>query len=528
MAGETQKLKRLGESIKNLSTIKKVAFVGLLFGSVFAIIYLFAWAQQPIFDVLYSNLDSSDSGAIIEKLKAQKIPYRITDGGSTILVPSDKVYELRIHMATLGITSGGVVGFELFDKTKLGITEFAQQVNYQRALQGELARTISAIRAVESARVHIVLPKKSVFLEEEEPARASVVLKIRGGASLSNAQAQGIVHLVASSVPGLSAERITIVDTSGKILAGAGKDAHKAGLSPEQWEYQTRYEKALEEKLRTMLENVLGPDKAIVRVSAIMDFSQVEKLEEKYDPKGVAVRSEQSRQSSQDLGLAGERKTPVAVTPVQPQPGSGEREGERPKAEDLSRTVNYEVSKVVSKIIEPPGLVKRLSVGVVVDGTYKTVKTKKGEVKEYVPRSETELNALKDLIRGALNLDANRGDTLELVNLQFQGRPVEQPEEVGIFERLRPLLGYGKYLLVILVAFLIYTKILKPILNWLLLPPSPEIELVKQLPLTVKELEAGIDAKREALAARLKEILQQDKEATSEVIKSWVTQGSQS
>jgi len=509
--------KNVVNTFKALSTGKKIGVVAVCVGCVLGALFIVMWAQEPVFEVLYSNLEQADAGAVVERLKSQKVPYKVVDNGRTILVPKERVYELRLQMASQGIPSGGTVGFEVFDKAKLGITEFAQQVNYQRALQGELARTIQSLAAVESARVHIVLPKKSVFLEREEPASCSVVLKLRSAGLLKDEQIQGIIHLVSSSVPGLKPENVSVLDTQGKLLAGAGKETQKGFLTSEQLEYQQRFEKYMEEKIKGLLGQVLGPDKAIVKISTDMDFSRVERLEELYDPEKVAVRSEQSKQTLQG-GKAQEAQTPVAVVPVEPKAGPQTASS----SQDSSKTVNYEVSKTVRKVLEPTGVLKKISVAVVVDGTYKITKTKKGETQEYVPRTEKELDSIKELVKGAVNFDQSRGDVVEVVNLPFQGRPTEKEAAPGLLERIRGVEGYLKYVVAFIGLFLLYRLVMKPILNWLTKAPSVDAELVKQLPLTVKELEAGYGAKQAALAETLKSLLTQERDAGSQVLKSWV------
>jgi len=517
MPEEKKNFKNIVSTFRSLSTGKKIGVLAVGVGCVLGALFIIMWAQEPVFEVLYSNLEPTDAGAVVERLKSQKVPYKVMDGGQTVLVPKERVYELRLQMASQGIPASGTVGFEVFDKAKIGVTEFAQQVNYQRALQGELARTIQSLSAVESARVHIVLPKKSVFLEREEPASCSVVLKLKSAGLLKEEQVQGIVHLVASSVPGLKPENVSVIDTQGRLLAGAGKEVQKGFLTAEQLEYQQRFEKYMEEKLKGMLSQVLGPDKAIVKISADMDFSRVERLEELYDPEKVAIRSEQSKQTFQGQ-KAQEVQTPVAVVPVEPKTGLQSST----QSQDSSKTVNYEVSKTVRKVLEPAGMLKRISVAVVVDGTYKVVKTKKGETQEYIPRNEKELESIREMVKGAINFDQARGDVIEVVNLPFQGRPMEKEVGPGLLERLRGFEGYLKYLVALIGLFFIYSLVVKPILNWLTKAPSLDVELVKQLPLTVKELEASYGARQAALAETIKSLLSQEKEAGSQVLKTWV------
>ena len=229
--------------LKNLTFAKMVALLLVLGCTVTAFLLLIMWSSRGDMQVLYSNLSPEDAGAVLSRLKEQKIPYRISGNGNSVLIPRDRVYETRLDLASQGLPQGGAIGFEIFDNTKLGMTEFVQNVNYQRALQGELARTINGFSEVESSRVHVVMPSKSLFVEEEEPATASVVLKLRSGRWLTNDQIQGIVHLVSSSVSGLNPKNVTIVDNYGKMLAGDNVESDMGRFSSDQLEFQEKVEK---------------------------------------------------------------------------------------------------------------------------------------------------------------------------------------------------------------------------------------------------------------------------------------------
>ena len=242
MGTNNRMLAQLNAAFSNLSLGKKLTLGILILGSVAGFIFLMNWSGQSEFQPLYTNLDSEDASAILSKLKEQKIEYRIASNGKTILIPEQYIYETRMQLASAGLPQGGGIGFEIFDNTKLGMTAFAQSVNYQRALQGELARTINQISEIESSRVHIVLTEKSLFVDEEDPATASVVLKLRTGKWLNQSQINGIVHLVSSSVARLSPENVTVVDSKGKLLAGVKNPSSFGSLSSDQLDYQDRVE----------------------------------------------------------------------------------------------------------------------------------------------------------------------------------------------------------------------------------------------------------------------------------------------
>ena len=244
-----------------------------LAGSVAGLIALTLWTQQPDMQVLFTNLGGEDAAAIIDKLKETKVPYETTGGGSTVLVPSAQVHDLRLQLATQGLPHGGGVGFEIFDRTSIGMSEFVQKLNYRRALQGELARTIAQLPEVERARVHLAIPERRLFAKEQEKARASVIMSLRNGQQLTQAQVQGVIHLVSSSVEGLQARDVTVVDGHGRMLSSTMTD-ETAGLTNTQLEYQRSIEKDVETRIQTMLERIVGANKAVVRVSSVVDFQK--------------------------------------------------------------------------------------------------------------------------------------------------------------------------------------------------------------------------------------------------------------
>ncbi|RPJ38569.1 MAG: flagellar M-ring protein FliF, partial [Deltaproteobacteria bacterium] len=265
---------------------------------------LIYWNSTPDYQVLFSNLSQEDAGEMVAKLKEKKIPFELSPGGTSILVPKEKVYDVRLALTAEGLPKGGGVGFEVFDRTSLGTTDFVQKLNYQRAMQGELSRTIKQIKEVEQARVHIVTPKESLFVEEQKKPTASVFLKTRAGMSLSASQVEGIVHLVASAIEGLDPSHITVVDTSGRILSKRNDSSLIGQMTTNQLDYQRNLEEGYKRKIQGMLEEMLGLNKAIARVSADIDFQQVDITEERFDPNGV-VRSEQknSERSSNNSGV---------------------------------------------------------------------------------------------------------------------------------------------------------------------------------------------------------------------------------
>lgn len=527
-----QILSQLKATFANLSRGKQITLVTLILGSFAGFIFLMSWSGKSEFHPLYANLNPEDAGVILAKLKEQKIEYQIASNGATILIPQQHIYETRMKMASEGLPQGSGIGFEIFNETKLGMTEFAQNVNYQRALQGELSRTINRIGEIESSRVHIVLPEKSLFVEDEQPATASVVLKLRTGKWLNKSQIDGIVHLLSSSVARLNPENVTIVDQSGKLLAGENNDSSFGSLSSNQLEYQARVEKSLENRVRTMLESALGEDKAIVRLSCSFDFKSQEKTEELYLPENRVVRSEQAlNESSTSPELA-----PQGVPGVRSNIPGDIMAGEQNKAsartsifEKKDRTVNYEIGKVISHIREPVGELTRVSIAVLVDGTYQRVMTADGKIDyNYVPRSDEEMQKFENIVKRAVNFNEARGDDVEIVNIPFETTKLAMKEEpadegtwISLLKKYQPYMKYGFLSLFLLLSFLFFVR---PLVRWLTEYSFGDLEMFKQLPRTVGELEGKFDPTAQRLTFRdqASQMIAKDNEASIGVMRDWI------
>ncbi len=519
---------QISNLLASLSPAKKVVLAGLIIATVAGFIMLMTWSGRQEYRNLYNSLAPEDAGEILTYLKTQKIPYRISENGAGIQVPHDKVYECRMALASQGLPQGGGIGFEVFDNTKLGMTEFVQNVNYQRALQGELSRTINRIAEVESSRVHIVMPEKSLFIDQEEPATASVVVKLRRGQWLNQEQVQGIVHLVSSSVSRLKPESVTVVDTSGKMLAGLSQRSEVTRLSSDQLEYQANLERNLETRIKSMLEKALGRDKAIVRLSASLDFTQQEMTEERYFPENQVVRSEQFLQeksgqpSSIPAGIPGVRSN-IAQTPSSINEGTSE-------FQKNDRTVNYEIGKLTSRKIDPMARINRISVAVMVDGTYQNQKTPNGKSEAvYQARSEEEMSQLEKIIKSAINYDDRRGDVVEVVNIPFQvDKAPALPENktpVGWAERLKPFMEPIKYSVLGIFLLFSFFFVVRPIIKWLTAAASGDVQYLQQLPKTVGELEremGGGAVGSMPYRDELNRLLTSDSDISSDVMRDWL------
>jgi flagellar M-ring protein FliF len=417
MADRASVQQQLTGLVGRLTTSQKVTIGVVTVAAIAGIILLVTAVNAPTYNTLFTNLNPEDASKIVAKLKEQSIPYQLDDGGKTIMVPKQKVYELRLALAGEGLPQSSVIGYEIFDRTNLGISDFVQKVNYRRALEGELARTILTIEEVEAARVHLVVPEKALFKEDEKPATASVVLKLKSSKPLKADVVQGIAHLVSSSVEGLDAGNVTIVDSRGQLLSDVHKPNSVAALTATQYEMQQRVEGYLGQKAMALLESVVGSGNALVQVNAELDFRQVERTLEQYDPDRTAVRSEQI---SEEKSSTGDSLAPST----------------------RSNTVtNYEVNKTVEHIVEGLGGIKRLTVAALVNGVPRTVTRNGQNVTEMQPRPEQEMRDLTDLVRKAVGFTPSRNDEVSVTNLTFG---THTPEQEFVY-RSSPLADWTEY-----------------------------------------------------------------------------------
>ncbi len=527
-----QILSQLNATFSNLSLGKKITMLTLVLGSLAGFIFLMNWSGQSEFEPLYAQLDPRDASAVLSRLREQKIDYRIASNGSTVLIPRQHIYETRMQLASEGLPQGSGVGFEIFDNSKLGMTAFAQTVNYQRALQGELARTINQIAEIENCRVHIVMTEKSLFVDEEEPASASVVLKLRSGKWLNQSQIDGILHLVSSSVARLSPENVTIVDSKGKLLAGVKDPSSFGSLSSDQLDYQNRVEKALENRILTMLESALGENKAIVRLSASFDFKKQERTEEHYLPDNRVVRSEQQLSELSVDPATTPQGVPGIRSNLPGDPAAAQQSkitGSKRAFEKNDRTVNYEIGKVISHIKEPVGEMTRVSVAVLVDGTYNRIEKGAGEIEwQYVARTPEEMQKFESIVKRAVNFDPGRGDQVDIVNIPFETTKlavadIEEVQEgwTELLQKYQPYLKYGFLSLFLLLSFVFFVK---PLVRWLTEYSFGDMQMFKQLPKTVGELEGEFNPEANQLVFReqASNLIATDKDASLGVMRDWI------
>jgi flagellar M-ring protein FliF len=464
--------------------------------AVAAVAALWLWSRAPDYGVLYSNLSDRDGGAIIASLQQMNIPYKFAEGGGALLVAANKVPEARLRLASQGLPKGGTVGFELMDSQKFGTSQFAEQVNYQRALEGELARSINSISAVESARVHLALPKPSLFVREQKKPSASVVLTLHRGRTIDEGQISAIVHLISSSVPELSAKSITVVDQAGNLLSAA--NAGTRGLDVSQLKYAQEIEQGYIRRIEAILQPIVGSGNVHAQVAADIDFSIVENTDEKYrpnqEPGSAAVRSQQSSESGQQGGnpaggvpgaLSNQPPSdPVApiVNPAQPGKPGTPAAGQLKMSTELSAggtlarstgasintrkdvTTNYEVDRSIRHVQQGAGGIKRLSVAVVVNYRGATGAQGKRAVQAL---TASELEQIKNLARQAMGFSAERGDSLNVVNSPFASDASDAPE-LPIWrqpDNIEMAKAGGKYLLLGILALYLWFAVLRPLLR---------------------------------------------------------------
>ena len=418
-------------------------------------------ARTADYQLLYGNLADADASAVVDWLKGHNVPFQLANNGNNILIPAKTVHETRLSLASLGLPQGGGVGFEIFDKQSFALTDFVQKVNYSRALQGELARTITSLGPVETARVHLALPEKRLFKDQQKPATASVIIKLAPGKRLSEPQVQGIIHLVSSSIEGLEPSHVTVIDQNGNVLSRTGEKGLTGSLSPDMLEFQMQVEQRLEDRAQALLEKSLGAKNAMVRVSASLDFAKTEKTEEAYSPDEPVIRSEQLSEEKSGSEITG------GVPGVQ-----SNLEGATPQAASASpptsrsqRTTNYEISKTVSKTVNPIGTISKLSVSVLVAD--KIVPAKDKEPARTEPRSPAELKALEAMVASALGLDTGRGDRIEVTSMPFLAAAESADGEEGVAGRLYQYMPFIRYALLFLGCVLLYLFLIRPLMKTL-------------------------------------------------------------
>lgn len=498
------------------------------------------WGQTPDYRVLYSNLSDRDGGAIIESLQQMNIPYKFAEGGGALLVSSSYVHEARLKLASQGLPKGGNVGFELMENQKFGITQFAEQVNYQRALEGELARSVQTIGAVAAARVHLAIPKPSVFVKEQQKPSASVVLSLQGGRMLDSAQVSAIVHLISSSVPQLSDKNVTVVDQNGTLLSASHGGTRSDGLDANQLKYVQQIEQGYIRRIEALLTPLFGANNIRAQVSADIDFSRIEQTSESYkpnqNPAENVVRSQQISEAMSGSGLnaggvpgALTNQPPVPATaPIVANAGAtGTNVADNTNLSNLQKesTVNYEVDRTIRHTVLPVGSVKRLSVAVVVNGS-RMVTDEKGKSSPN-PLTDAEKEQINNLVRDAMGFNQDRGDSLNVQIAAFAEhheivQEVPLWEQPGMIELVKDLI---KYALIAAAMLFVILRVIRPALNTLFTPSAfvaatgesaagEQSPAGAPYPSSAPQYEQGLQTARQ--------IAQQEPKIVAGVIKEWV------
>ncbi|MDI1361361.1 flagellar basal-body MS-ring/collar protein FliF [Methylotenera sp.] len=446
------------------------------------------WSQQPDYRVLFSNYTDKDGGAIVAALEKMNVPYKFSDSGTAILVPASQVHQARLKLASDGLPKGGNIGFEILENQKFGVSQFVEQVNFQRALEGELERSIQSIGAVETARIHLAIPKASVFVRDQQSPTASVLLNLRAGRSLDAQQVGAVVHLVASSVPNLPAANVTVVDQNGNLLSDTSKKMGVNNLDPTQLKYIDDIQQSIIKRVESIITPIVGAKNVRAEASAEIDFSSLEQAAEIYKPNqkpdDVAIRSLQSNESLTSNGGAATgvpgalsnqppaNATAPITTPAGAAPGATAEAA--PVNNQKNTTTNFEVDKTVRYSQQGMGGIKRLNVAVVVNNM--PVVDKKGKV-TYRPLTAAEKTQINDLAMQAMGFNKERGDALTVVNSSFAGEPEEIIPEVPMWKNPETI-EYGKdalrFIVGIVVLLLIYKRALSPMLRKLT-APAPKL-----------------------------------------------------
>lgn len=497
------------------------------------------WTREPAYRVLFSGLSDTDGGAILTALQTQKIPYKMTDNGSAILVPPERVHEIRLGLASQGLPRAGNVGFELMDNSRMGLTQFQEQINYQRALEGELSRSIQSLGSVRSARVHLAIPKPSIFIREQNRPTASVLVQVYPGRVLERAQVAGIVHLVSSSVPEMATSAVSVVDQTGALLSSG--EMTGSGLDSSQMEYLRAMEQQYTRRISDLLTPIVGAQNVRAQVAIDLDFSRAEQTDEIYKPNSdatqAAIRSRQSSESRDPAalnpgGVPGSlSNTPpgVATAPItgnaatNPPATPASTTGVPAESVKRADTTNYEVDKTVRYVREPVGRIRRISTAVVVNHRNSTVNG------ATVPAalSVEELAQIKALVNDAVGFSSDRRDSVSVINIPFNDSAIEKPEEVAFWQQSEVIglareIGIG--LIVAIAVLYLILGVIRPAVRQMTAPPPPPEPVVPNYGLNLPPdgSASGEEESPEDPLERVRRFARDNPQVVANVIRQWV------
>jgi flagellar M-ring protein FliF len=493
------------------------------------------WAREPSYGVVFANLSEHDGGQIVAALEQQNIPHKISEGGGAILVPAQQVHEVRLRLASQGLPKGGLVGFEVMETQKLGISQFAEQINYQRAMEGELARSIQSLAAVKGARVHLAIPKQSAFLRDEQKPTASVLVSLHPGRLLEPAQVAGVVHLVSSSVPQLSPTQVTVIDQDGNLLSQQSDSSKDSGLDPSQIKYLREVELDYRKRVEAILAPMVGNGNVHAQVAADIDFSQTDQVAETYRPNptpDTAIRSQQTSESGAP-GAGGAVGVPGALTNQPPVPatapitnpavGGAGGAGNSAAQQNFSRnsTVNYEVDKTIKHTKGAIGTIRRIAVAVILNNKQDAGKAKPS------PLSEAEMKQATALVQEAVGFKKDRGDTVNIANVSFASPPPEVIAENPFWKDpwlIATLKEIGKWLAFAVLAWLLWNKAFKPLFEMFAAAAHRvEVEEENRAEMASENHRTGPQSKSyDTKLQQARDLAKQDPKLVAGVIKEWV------
>ena len=501
------------------------------------------WGQQPDYRVLFSNFSDRDGGSIVAELEKMNIPYKYSEGGGAVLVPADRVHDARLKLASQGLPKGGNVGFELMENQKLGSSQFVERINFQRAMEGELARSIESVSSVQSARVHLAMPKDSVFVSEQKSPTASVLLNLHPGRALDLQQISAIVHLVASSVPELPIKNVTVVDQHGNLLSETGKMASANGMDPSQIKYVQDLQQNVVKRIESIITPIVGPNNVRAEATADVDFSRSQQAVESYKPNqtpdAMVIRSQQTSEALNGNGNPGgvpgaltnqppaPATAPINAAPINAQDAVAGANGVGSTSTRKDATVNYEVDKTIQYVQQGVGGLKRLSVAVVVN--YKKTTDADGKV-TMTPLTEAETTQINNLVKEAMGFNAERGDSVNVVNTPFARTEQETLPDLPWWkqsdnvEYIQMAKTAGKYLLMALLLLILYLRVLKPMLKKLSASMAqPPVSQNAQL----QHADAGVLAlpgqrNYQENLSRAQKMANEDPRVVANIVKTWV------
>jgi flagellar M-ring protein FliF len=495
------------------------------------------WASEPPYGVVFANLSEKDGGQIVAALEQQNVPYKISGGGSAIMVPADRVHDVRLRLASQGLPKGGLVGFEVMDTQKLGVSQFAEQVNYQRALEGELARSIQSLGAVKGARVHLAIPKQTAFLRDEQKPTASVLVALHAGRRLDPSQVAGIVHLVSSSVPRLSPGGVSVIDQDGNLVSEPSNGGKMAGLDATQIKYVRDIEQEYKRRVESILAPMVGVDNVRAQVTADVDFTETEQLAETYKPNPnpqTAIRSQQTAETGSNAGagavgvpgaLSNQPPVPATAPITNPAvPGSSTGSAQSPLNFSKNATFNYEVDKTVRHTKGAPGGVRRLAVAVVINHKHDPAKNKSQ------PLTDSELKQATALAQEAVGFSKERGDTVNVANVSFARLEQEAIADFPVWKDpwlITTAKEIGRWLLFALVAWLLWTRAFKPLFE-MFAAAAHRVE-AEQVAAAEAAAVGGAEARHagygrsyDSKLTQARDLAKQDPKLVAGVIKEWV------